>query len=110
MLYDGAIRFVKSGVEGIRNSDLQKANDNLGKAQTIICELMSTLDHSYDISKNLYALYDYINYLLIQSNIKKAIDPAEEALGYLADLRGTWLETSKLVNGALSSVSGNHNG
>ncbi|OAB41859.1 flagellar export chaperone FliS [Paenibacillus antarcticus] len=110
MLYDGAIRFVKAGVEGIRNSDLQKANDNLGKAQTIISELMSTLDHSYDISKNLYSLYDYMNFLLIQSNIKKVIEPAEEALSYLLNLRETWLEASKLVNGATSSVGGNHNG
>lgn len=114
MLYDGAIRFVKAGVEGIRNSDLQKANDNFGKAQTIMSELMSTLDHSYDISKNLYALYDYMNVLLIQSNVKKDVEPSVEALGYLVDLRETWLEASKLANGASAGISASggvtHNG
>jgi flagellar protein FliS len=114
MLYDGAIRFVKAGVDGISSSDLQKANLNFGKAQTIISELMSTLDHSYDISKNLYALYDYMNFLLIQANVKKNIEPAEEALGYLVDLRGTWVEASKLANGAAAGISASsgiaHNG
>lgn len=110
MLYDGAIRFVKAGVEGLNNRDLQKANHNFGKAQTIVSELMCTLDHSYDISKNLHSLYDYINFLLIQSNVKKNIEPAEEALSYLTDLRETWLTASKLVNGASASVGGNLHG
>ncbi|MBE0341023.1 flagellar protein FliS, partial [Paenibacillus sp. 28ISP30-2] len=34
MLYDGAIRFVKAGLEGISSNDIAKANINLGKAQT----------------------------------------------------------------------------
>ncbi|WP_431086440.1 flagellar export chaperone FliS [Paenibacillus sp. 8b26] len=104
MLYDGAIRFVKAGLEGISSNDIAKANINLGKAQTIISELMSTLNHSYDISKNLYALYEYMNYLLIQTNIKKKIESGEEVLGYLQELRETWIAVNKLTAGmSLSS-------
>ncbi|WP_149095590.1 flagellar export chaperone FliS [Paenibacillus terrae] len=104
MLYDGAIRFVKAGLEGISSNDIAKANINLGKAQTIISELMSTLNHSYDISKNLYALYEYMNYLLIQTNIKKKIESGEEVLGYLQELRETWVAVNKLTAGmSLSS-------
>ncbi|MGW8958245.1 flagellar export chaperone FliS [Paenibacillus sp. NPDC055715] len=104
MLYDGAIRFVKAGLEGISSDNIAKANMNLGKAQTIISELMSTLNHSYDISKNLYALYEYMNYLLIQTNIKKKIESGEEVLGYLQELRETWIAVNKLTAGmSLSS-------
>ncbi|MDQ0048948.1 flagellar protein FliS [Paenibacillus polymyxa] len=99
MLYDGAIRFVKAGLEGISSNDIAKANINLGKAQTIISELMSTLNYSYDISKNLYALYEYMNYLLIQTNIKKRIESGEEVLGYLQELRETWIAVNKLTAG-----------
>ncbi|WP_336076721.1 flagellar export chaperone FliS [Paenibacillus sp. 203] len=99
MLYDGAIRFVKAGLEGISSNDIAKANINLGKAQTIISELMSTLNYSYDISKNLYALYEYMNYLLIQTNIKKKIESGEEVLGYLQELRETWVTVNKLTAG-----------
>lgn len=99
MLYDGAIRFVKAGLEGISSNDIAKANINLGKAQSIISELMSTLNYSYDISKNLYALYEYMNYLLIQTNIKKKIESGEEVLGYLQELRETWVTVNKLTAG-----------
>ncbi|MDU8673300.1 flagellar export chaperone FliS [Paenibacillus sp. SEL3] len=99
MLYDGAIRFVKAGLDGISSNDIAKANINLGKAQSIISELMSTLNYSYDISKNLYALYEYMNYLLIQTNIKKKIESGEEVLGYLQELRETWVTVNKLTAG-----------
>ncbi|MCF2716139.1 flagellar export chaperone FliS [Paenibacillus polymyxa] len=99
MLYDGAIRFVKAGLDGISSNDIVKTNINLVKAQTIISELMSTLNYSYDISKNLYALYEYMNYLLIQTNIKKRIESGEEVLGYLQELRETWIAVNKLTAG-----------
>ncbi|WP_405104782.1 flagellar export chaperone FliS [Paenibacillus sp. FSL K6-1217] len=97
MLYDGAIRFVKTAVDGLNKRDLEKSNLNFGKAQTIISELMSTLDHSIEVSKGLYSLYEYTNYLLIQANIQKSPEKAEEAIGYLTDLRETWLQASKLA-------------
>ncbi|WP_310830495.1 flagellar export chaperone FliS [Paenibacillus pedocola] len=96
MLFDGAIRFVRAGIEGIEEINHQKANLNLGKAQTIISELMSTLNPSYEISKSLFGLYEYINYLLVQANVKKEISHAEEALEYLTEFRITWMEASKL--------------
>ncbi|WP_405154128.1 flagellar export chaperone FliS [Paenibacillus sp. FSL K6-0108] len=103
MLYDGAIRFAKTGLEGIEARDYSKANLNLGKAQTIISELMSTLNHSYPVAKNLFSLYEYMNYLLIQANIKKEVKHGEEVLGYLQELRETWVVASKQVPGTLSN-------
>lgn len=102
MLYDGAIRFVLAGIEGITSSDYQKANLNLGKAQSIVSELNSTLNRSIPVSSNLEAIYEYITYLLTQSNINKDDAPANEALGYLRDLRATWEQASRM-----SAVSGN---
>lgn len=98
MLYDGAIRFVRAGIDGLNKHDYEKTNLNMGKAQTIISELMSTLDHTYEISKNLYSLYEYTNHLLIQSNVRKSTDQAEEAIGYLTELRETWIQASKIAS------------
>lgn len=106
MLYDGAIRFIRTALDGLSKQDYQKSNLNFGKAQTIVSELMSTLDHSYDVSKNLYYLYEYTNYLLIEANIRKNPEKAEEALGYLTDLRETWLQASKLAAGQTEIANG----
>ncbi|ETT49978.1 flagellin-specific chaperone flis [Paenibacillus sp. FSL R7-269] len=97
MLYDGAIRFAKTAIEGLNKQDLEKSNLNFGKAQTILSELMSTLDFKYEVSKNLYSLYEYTNHLLVEANIHKSVDKAQEAIGYLVDLRETWLQASKLA-------------
>jgi flagellar protein FliS len=97
MLYDGAIRFIRGGIEGIQEQDISKTNTLLNKAQAIVSELMMTLDHSYAISQNLASLYEYINRQLIQANIKKEVAPAEEALGYLLELREAWVQAIKQV-------------
>ncbi|WP_172200924.1 flagellar export chaperone FliS [Saccharibacillus qingshengii] len=106
MTYDGAIRFVKTALEGLGSGDNEKANLFFGKAQTIIAELTTTLDRSYEVSESLSALYEYMNHLLIESNIKKIKEPAEEALGYLRDLKETWIEASKLASAAPAASIG----
>ncbi|MFC7678557.1 flagellar export chaperone FliS [Paenibacillus sp. GCM10028914] len=97
MMYDGAIRFVKGGLDALKEQDFQKANTFLNKTQTIVSELIVTLDHSFEVSKGLASLYEYINHLLIQANVKKEAAPAEEALGYLVELRETWAQAAKMA-------------
>ncbi|MCM3174163.1 flagellar export chaperone FliS [Paenibacillus sp. FSL R5-0623] len=106
MLYDGAIRFARTGIEGLKQNDYEATSLNLGKAQTIISELMSTLDNSVEISKGLYSMYEYTNYLLVQANIQKQPDKAEEAIGYLTDLRETWIQASKIAVSQSESAHG----
>lgn len=103
MLYDGAIRFIKTALQGMQQHDNEKTSTNLGKAQSIVSELMGTLNFDYEISKNLYSLYEYTNYLLIEANIRKDATKAEEAVGYLMDLRETWLQASKIASGQEAS-------
>lgn len=99
MLFDGAIRFGKSAMEAMDGGDYSKVSTNLGKAQTIVNELITTLDQTYDVSKSLSALYEYINYLFIESNIKKSKEQAEEAIGYLFELRQTFAQAAKVAAG-----------
>ncbi|MFD1776628.1 flagellar export chaperone FliS [Paenibacillus rhizophilus] len=99
MLFDGAIRFGKSAMEGMDAADYEKVNTNLGKVQSIVNELIITLDRSYEVSNGLYALYEYTNHLLIQANIKKAKEPVEEALGYLSELRQAFAQAAKMTAG-----------
>lgn len=95
MLYDGAIRFVKLGIEGIAQKDYEKANNNLCKAQAIVNELISALNYEYTIANDLLKIYEYMQYLLIEANVSKESIKAEEVLEYLMDLREAWVEASK---------------
>lgn len=96
MLYDGAIRFVRAGIEGIENKDNEKANNNLCKAQAIVHELISALNFEYPISHDLLRVYEYMLHELIEANVHKIAAPAQEVLEHLTDLRETWLEAMKM--------------
>lgn len=99
MLYNGAIRFVGESIQAIEMNDMQKAHKANMRAQDIVREFMNTLDMRYEVSKGLDQLYDYIEYRLIQANIKKDKAQLEEAKGLLTELRDTWYQAMKLARG-----------
>lgn len=98
MLCDGAIRFGKKSIEDIKNQDYISANTNIGKVQDIVSEFVITLDQSSPVAENLMKLYEYFSYLLIQANMKKDAAPIQEVLGYLSELKETWIQAAKLSN------------
>ncbi|MBE7898979.1 flagellar export chaperone FliS [Paenibacillus polymyxa] len=102
MLYDGAIRFTRAGIDGILDKDFGKANYNLCKSQAIIHELISALNFDYPISQDLLRIYEYMLHCLIESNVHKDVSKAREVEEHLTDLREAWVEISKLP----SSVTG----
>lgn len=95
MLYDGAIKNLNNAIAAIKANNINQAHNDIIKTQDIIVELMSTLDMSYDISKSLFSLYDYIMNRLIEANINKDTKILEEVSLFIADLRDTWQEVVK---------------
>lgn len=97
MLYNGLVRFLKLAHQGIEEKDIEKANNNIIKSQNIVVEFMCTLDMQYEVSKGLFALYDYMNRRLIEANIKKDKAIVEEIIGFAEELRDTWAQAMKLA-------------
>ncbi|SDW83699.1 flagellar export chaperone FliS [Paenibacillus sp. PDC88] len=95
MLYDGAIRFVKAGIAAIEEKNIEKTNMFFGKAQAIIHELIASLNFNYQISNQLYQVYEYMIHRLIHANIHKDLGAASEILNQLVELRDTWDLASK---------------
>ncbi len=95
MLYDGAIKFCNIAIAALEKDDKQKANTNLIKAQKIIVEFRSTLDFKYPVAKQFDIVYDYIYRRLVEANINKDKDIAEEALKYIREMRDTWKEVMR---------------
>jgi flagellar protein FliS len=90
MLYDGAIRFCEKAKVAIQDKDVQEANNFIIKVERIVEELRSCLDMSYEISHNLYSLYDYMYNRLMEANLKKDMAMLDEVSGMLSELRETW--------------------
>lgn len=96
MLYKGAVKFITLAIKALDDKSIEEAHHNIIKAQDIYYELLSTLDHKYDISKNLASLYDYLVSLLISANLKKDKALLEEALGMAREFAEVWEEAVKI--------------
>jgi flagellar protein FliS len=92
MLYDGALKFLKASRAAIEENKIEKANHNLLRCQDIIAEMMASLDlEAGEVAKNLFVLYEYLLYLLVQANIKKDKNILSQVEKMLLELKETWL-------------------
>ena len=97
MLYEGAIKFCNIAIMSLEKNNIEKANINIIKAERIITELRSTLDLKYSTAEQFEVVYEYIYRRLVESNIMKDKEILEEALGYIREMRDTWMEVMKLA-------------
>ncbi|MGB4302360.1 MAG: flagellar export chaperone FliS [Syntrophomonadaceae bacterium] len=94
MLYDGALNSLRNAQKAIEEKDISQAHNQLIKAQDIIAELMATLNMEVPISRQLYALYDYIQRRLIEANINKDIAIIDEAYQFISELRDAFAQAA----------------
>ena len=98
MLYDGAIKFCNIGLEGIEEKNIQKAHDNIMKAEKIIMQLRTSLDMKYPVAEDFDRVYDYIYRRLVEANMKKDAEVLKEATEHIKTMRDTWKEVMRLNN------------
>ncbi|MGX9133382.1 flagellar export chaperone FliS [Rummeliibacillus sp. JY-2-4R] len=96
MLYNGCLKFLHQSKKAIEAKNIEMKNTNLLKAQNIIKELMSTLNMDVTVSKDMMALYDYMNRRLIEANIKNDITIIDEVEELVTEFRDTWKEVIKI--------------
>ena len=95
MLYEGAIKFCNIATLGFEQRDYEKVSNNVIKVQNIITELRATLDFKYPTAKDFDVIYEYINNLLVQANIKKDQEMLNQALDQIREMRDLWKEIMK---------------
>lgn len=112
MLYDGAIQFLNKARVAIQNKNIQESHNNIIGAQKIIAEFMNTLDMKKggELAQNLYNLYEYMHFTLIQANMKKDIALIDEVLVFLKELKQTWEEAIKIAAKEKTQVTQNSSG
>lgn len=96
MLYDGAIRFLTQAQQAMEQKKWQDAHNYILRAEDIITELMACLKMDVgEVAQNLYRLYEYFNWRLIQANIKRSPEMLVEVQTRLRELREAWAEAIK---------------
>ncbi|MDE6420877.1 MAG: flagellar export chaperone FliS [Lachnospiraceae bacterium] len=96
MLYEGAIKFCNIGIIGIEEQNIQKAHDNIMKAEAIVRELRLTLNHKYPVAKDFESVYNYLIRRLHEANLHKDKVILEEVNTHLRSMRDTWKEVLRM--------------
>lgn len=96
MLYEGALKFCNIAIMSIEQNDIEKAHNNIRKAEEIIKYLRETLDMRYSVAQDFENVYVYLEQRLLQANIKKDKEILEEVCEHLRSVRDTWKEVMRL--------------
>lgn len=95
MLFDGAIKNIRQGMNAVTAHHVELAHNSIVKAQSIFEMLRNCLDHNYEISDSLGQLYAYMIERLVYANVHKEIEPLQEVLTFAEELRATWQEAER---------------
>lgn len=91
IIYDILFSYLEDALEAQTADDYNGFKNSVHKAQQVVRRLMGTLDFNYPVSKDLHALYRFINELLalaIVKNTSQNIVDAKKVLKNLYD--GFW--------------------
>ena len=95
MLYNGCLKFIEEGTQTLKEKNYEAANNSLQKAQRIISEFRLTLNMDYEISHQLFPLYNYVYDRLVEGNMRSDVSKLDEAKGIITELRDAWVEAMK---------------
>lgn len=96
MLYNGCLKFIHQGKIAIQAKNIEEKNTNIVKAQKIIQEFMVTLNMDIPMSKDLMAMYDYLNRRLMEANLKNDVAILDEVSGFVTEYRDAWKQVIQL--------------
>lgn len=97
MLYNGCLKFINIAGIAIEEKDIEKANENILKAQAIINELDMTLNRDFELSDGMHQLYEFIKERLVDANIAKDMKAIADAREIVTGMRDTWKEAMALA-------------
>ncbi len=93
MLYDGVIRYLRKAVIKMDAADIEGAHNYLVRSREILAELLSTLkpEKGGEVGENLRRLYAYAFNRIIEANLHKDPQMAEEVIEIMSTLREGWV-------------------
>ena len=101
ILYEACEQNIIQGISFIKQKNFEQANIFLQKAEKIITEFRLTLDHNYEIAKQLESLYLYAYNCLVQGNINNNLSLLDEALYIISTLKNTWKQALETLSKSL---------
>lgn len=93
--YDICFVYIEDAKKAHEEGNYEVFLENVKKAKTTVLHLQESLDFSYEISEELYPLYQFVGEELTKSIYKNDLEPLENAKVVLMNLYQGFLEAAK---------------
>ncbi len=102
LLFRRGAELMAEAEEALTNKDLERAHEALTKAQRIVAELISSLDTEKggELAVLLHRLYTFVWERLLHANLRKALEPLQEAKTVWSELQAIWQQVEAAEGGA----------
>ncbi len=102
LLFRRGAELMAEAEEALTNKDLERAHEALTKAQRIVAELISSLDTEKggELAVLLHRLYTFVWERLLHANLRKALEPLQEAKTVWSELQAIWQQVEATEGGA----------
>ncbi len=102
LLFRRGSELMDEAEQALTERDFERANEALTKAQKVVAELISSLDMEKggEIAVNLHRLYTFVWERLLHANLRKSVEPLQDAKQIWEQLRQLWEQVEANEGGA----------
>jgi flagellar secretion chaperone FliS len=93
LLFDGALRFIRQGRDGLVRKDYEAVFTGFTKCRNIILELMNSVREDLDpvLKSRINGVYTFMYVQLIEASFEKDVAKADKVISLLEYERETWI-------------------
>lgn len=95
--YDGALRFLRAGIQALEQKSFALKGQQLSRAHAIVSELRATLDHTQNpaLCGELDRLYSFVLDCITEANMTASAEKLHAAVRVLDQLRSAWAQVAE---------------
>ncbi len=92
ILFQRGAELMDEAEQALHSCNWERAHEALVKAQRVVAELIGALDmeRGGDLAVNLHRLYTFVWERLLHANLRKSVEPLQEAKTVWLELKEIW--------------------
>lgn len=97
-LFEGCSKKLNTAAFLYENKEIEKAEEELYKAQRIVNYLNASLDRTVPISRELSSLYDFFIRMIVKAKVKSSADIIKEIIPMIDGLGDSFRQAERIVH------------
>ena len=95
LLYEEALKNLKYSCVMLEKENYDTFFKCKKKSKDVFTYLLSILNFNYELSNNLFDLYNFFNKEIIRAEVEKNSEPIESIIPMVSELKDAWIQADK---------------